>query len=773
MLPAACLSPSSSVLGTVALRIKGDSRSVVRPVLAEGLCAQSDYVRALVRGGFAESHRDNNRPIDIVLPDGLMAAADLDDLADLVSGDADDTLDIRTAIGLWRVFDFLALDDLHKRAHHLIEKGLDFWSCTNDRTAVIDPVDLFALYKLRLETVDNATQPPDPRATLFDPRALWHHVGCADMPLDGSPCKTRFDRLHSFIALGPTLVDVATTALDDLTTVDNDCRRPVECVVAMSHAITAALADYHRCTAPIGEHIERGRDRAVCNVFGSNLARRLVVAQGRHTGEPCFVPNIDSFREGLIDDFPRLAPVLFGSRWLGDGVTLAGGSVVNAMQSRPLRASLAQSDLDLWVTGWSRSSRKRTFKRIVRHIFASMPGCRGKIDEACAVTITVAPPVCDTDMQLDQRSPNTQRAESVQVILTDYDHPSEIASEFDLDHACALFDGRNVHASWGCVASMVSRTTRAVSGTETRPLRIAKAHQKGFDFVRAPPDTDDKCDDDNARGLSPIVQDDGNERYGLEADIFRRPTKRERMGDGYYDDADDLLRAFCFAPLVVGSARSRPPRSRPTHVGSTRIVWARRPVFLRLPPSRVLSVCCVVCANDQTRSKRDSSCDHKPTGLSLLIDDSVDGTAMDIVEAERALFTMIASKHHIFTDRTLGNDMARAARTSAAAVAQNVAANWVSLIFRASDARRTVLDPNPRTEARIHIQCGPDETQVRDAITGRLLDLSTIAAGSYVSGRVVADRVVVNYGFRPRLLGLTLCVYPPTMPCILSSMGRP
>ncbi|AGO85767.1 hypothetical protein psal_cds_1366 [Pandoravirus salinus] len=763
MLPACPTIPTSPPVAAqhVVLRVEGDPRFAICPASVDVLCRRSDYVRALARGGFAESQQTRNR-VDAVLPAGLVNGAALARLAEILARDCDIAAD--SAVALWSAIDFLGIDGALDRARQVIYRALDIWSCASDRlsAADIDPATLLRLYALcaRAPGGDGAPQPPDPRATLFSPAAIWC-VGCPMGSSHGVPCSMCLARIRPFLALGQPLIQCATDALDG--SADEEGTIFVaEDADALSYAATRMLSDWHRCAAAVIKNLRSRLPLGLCDVFALTLPRHLVVARGPHTGVSCFVPLVESFRAALRTDFPRLASVLLDGGWPDHCVALAGGSVVNAMQTEPLRTRLPQSDLDVWVTGRSRGSRKRSFKNLVRLVFDRVPGCRAKIDGACTVTI-FPPDAHSATTRPDDPSPTADQPESIQIVLTDYEHPTEIISDFDLDHSCAVFDGHSVRASWACLASIVSRTTHPVAGTETRPSRIDKARRKGFDFADAPCGDGDggNCDGDD----KPSEDVDGH--YGRELVIARRSSKWQRVRDRYYDDPHDLLRAFEFMPLVTGSACSVAERPRLSEVGSTRIVWARNATLLHIRPSQVLSACCVPCSIEHQKAEERAKCNHTPWGLAVALDDSEIGVVDDIVEAERVLFAMVSAKSSIFLDASMGDAMAHAARQSAAAVAHTLAAAWSPLIRRTA-SRATVFGPSIRGQARVHIQCDT-QTEARDAVTGRRLDPHLIPVGSYVSAHVVADRVVVNCGFHPRLLALALRVYPPTFRNVMSA----
>lgn len=209
----------------------------------------------------------------------------------------------------------------------------------------------------------------------------------------------------------------------------------------------------------------------------------------RLTCVPSFAPHGDDFNDALCSVCPHFAPLLFadkddGGLLDGANVVTAGGAVVYALQSESLRRWLPGSDLDVWIVGESAETRRATFERTVRGIFAAVPDCEARI-VGSTVTFTLSAPLCQ------------ESEEVLQVIYTDYANPVQLVCDYDMTHVCAYFDGRDVWATWDCVASVVSRRTECMPGMTPRPDRVPKAIAKGFecdDVLPTPTPTNRRTD---------------------------------------------------------------------------------------------------------------------------------------------------------------------------------------------------------------------------------------------------------------------------------------
>jgi len=192
---------------------------------------------------------------------------------------------------------------------------------------------------------------------------------------------------------------------------------------------------------------------------------------------PAFVRDMNEFRDALADVCPRFAHLLCGSRdgstpSLLDGrgdLVMAGGAVVYAMQSSTLRRWLPGSDIDLWILGDTQEVRIAIFQRVVRAISGALPECVPVVHGA---TVTFTLPVQDAAQDAHQ--------EVLQLIFTDHSNPVQLVCDFDMTHVCAYYDGRDLWATWDCVASVATRHTEAMPGMTPRSDRAPKALAKGF-----------------------------------------------------------------------------------------------------------------------------------------------------------------------------------------------------------------------------------------------------------------------------------------------------
>jgi hypothetical protein len=339
-----------------------------------------------------------------------------------------------------------------------------------------------------------------------------------------------------------------------------------ERATALAGALLDALYDWRESmfldSADHGRTIHFDRTGTVNPFVAQDHPDAVAWRRGAVRRPMCLVPDRDAFVRNLCLDFPRAGPLL-----LADGgpisrhrdqtderggdrdtasdarVVLAGGSVVNALQTEGLRCRLDSSDLDLWVIGSDPEARRAVVDRTVRWFFEGVPHgrCSAHVRDSI-ITLEIVPPDCERNEErctpnegaTDSTGANPNaRVECVQIIMTDSKTPDAVVAGFDMVHACAWFDGERAGATWDCLRAIATRTTRPLPGV--RPL--LSRHDKACTEEFVP--TWDRAD-------SPQCDfswdyDDGGHRTPDDV----RPRFR---------NADDTLRAFPYVPLV-----RRPP----------------------------------------------------------------------------------------------------------------------------------------------------------------------------------------------------------------------
>nr|UMO80045.1 hypothetical protein [Pandoravirus aubagnensis] len=325
--------------------------------------------------------------------------------------------------------------------------------------------------------------------------------------------------------------------------------------VAIARALTDALQDWRRSMF-LDNATRTIVDQSTTTDPFVNVDPVCVGCSGNATARPlCVVPDIHTFRRQLCTDFPCMGPLLLreGGPFspMDDrsqhgivqqaSIILAGGSVVNALQSQGLCHHLDSSDLDLWVVGPDPEARRATFDRVVSWIFSQLPDdrCKARV-RFSIVTITIND--CDSgvdDDLADDMCPDSDEATSspkreyIQVIMTDAHTPDALVGGFDMAHACAWFDGMRVGATWDCLRAIATRTTRPLPGVRPVISRYDKAKRKGFiptwDRSESP-----ECDPS----------------WSYDDEHATSAHDPHRRADRGYTSAHDTLAVFSYAPLV-------------------------------------------------------------------------------------------------------------------------------------------------------------------------------------------------------------------------------
>ncbi|AGO82016.1 hypothetical protein pdul_cds_111 [Pandoravirus dulcis] len=287
------------------------------------------------------------------------------------------------------------------------------------------------------------------------------------------------------------------------------CARSDPAIV--SAATMTALKYWHAAILPASEFVTAAHSLSLCDLLDPATAARLLVnidpvgyedhvdracdagagdcdaprASKRRRNDPDHRPvrpetmsvvvnARGDFESALREAFPQTADavlaVVFGRRSADDrdvpvtpDAVLAGGCVVDAVQRRPLRVRLPDSDMDVWVVGADDTARRASFRRIVGDLAEALPRHRLTV---CGSVVTLALPGVP--------------AESVQVIFTDARCGGDVTAQFDLSHAAAYYDGRTVWAMWDCAWSLVTRRTDAIGSRRVRRARLGRAARKGF-----------------------------------------------------------------------------------------------------------------------------------------------------------------------------------------------------------------------------------------------------------------------------------------------------
>nr|UMO78451.1 hypothetical protein [Pandoravirus belohorizontensis] len=266
----------------------------------------------------------------------------------------------------------------------------------------------------------------------------------------------------------------------------------------LSVATTAALRDWHRPLAPVASHLALPYCLALYDpVEAASVGRFAIGApaddrrldspsgdvdeadsalahddgthkMGESTERP-HAPVVDSceaFVEALVDAHPRTARAVLSVLGHGD-VVVAGGAAVEALLAAPLRAKMADADIDLWVVGPDEAAREDSLGRVLDGLSKALPDHRMWVRGS---VVTFAPRDCNRDGGPDR----------VQVVHSGMEHAGDVIHDFDMAHTGVYFDGAHIRMTWPCLWAVVTRRTDALPGIPCKADRMAKARSKGF-----------------------------------------------------------------------------------------------------------------------------------------------------------------------------------------------------------------------------------------------------------------------------------------------------
>lgn len=379
--------------------------------------------------------------------------------------------------------------------------------------------------------------------------------GRADEGGDRCAAPMRVD-LAAYVACGASLIDAAQRVLkSDIGA--SPCAVVLLDVVRdtlglLAAATADAMSDWFAPLAPMRALLNAPLVLSACRVL-SPMGALFETTRADPAGAlvPCFAPSHEAFVAALAADSPRLVDAILSTGVLGPGAVLAGGAVVNAMQSPTLRRRLDDSDVDMWIVGDDEHRRRRTFARVIGALFDALPGARVTV-RGSVVTFAIGDGGDNAGRDRDGTStsgsdgfdpdggPRPRAIETLQVIYTDVQTAHDVIDDFDMTHACAYYDGTDVCASWACVWTVVSRMTVALPGIAPNPRRIARAAAKGFAFAPSSPGAEAAAHPDTETP-DRTNNDTGNEQDSGDTSV---PLDHEATGtvkptdDGHADGND-------------------------------------------------------------------------------------------------------------------------------------------------------------------------------------------------------------------------------------------
>ncbi|KAE8250836.1 hypothetical protein A4X13_0g4337 [Tilletia indica] len=163
--------------------------------------------------------------------------------------------------------------------------------------------------------------------------------------------------------------------------------------------------------------------------------------------------------------------------WSNVGV--AGGSVLACLTTSEFGEAVRNSDIDLFIWGLGVQDMQRKLESIKTTIIANVPHfAYTYVVERSAGAITFIPRV-------------QENGRKIQVVLRAYTTPAAVLSSFDLDPACAFFDGEQVWLSLRAVRAFYTGYTTTVGAISSSfAARIVKYATRGYG-VRVRPEEGD------------------------------------------------------------------------------------------------------------------------------------------------------------------------------------------------------------------------------------------------------------------------------------------
>lgn len=807
-----------------------------------GLCARSAYFAAMLTGGFAEADAGaHGGSITVRLPAGRIDAAALERLAGILDGTMRPAA--ADALGLSGYFAFFeAAPCLHECKEALATALGWSSSSTSSSCAAPDPYAILALYALTVAEDDVSASWADLHAGLFSVESVWRapprEAGDGRTDEGGDRCATHVGvDLAAYVGCGAAILEAAHRVMkSDIYA--SPCAVVLLDVVRgtpglLAAATADAMSDWFAPLAPMRALLNTPFAMSACRVL-SPMATLFETTRATEASAavPCFAPSREAFVAALAADSPRLIEAILSTGVLGPGAVLAGGAVVNAMQSPALRRRLDDSDVDMWIVGDDEHCRRRTFARVIGALFDALPDARVTV-RGSVVTFVIEDGGGgggdnDDDTGRDQdptaasggdrREPDggrrTRAVETLQVIYTDVQTAHDVIDDFDMTHACAYYDGTDVCASWACVWTVVSRMTVALPGIAPNPRRIARAAAKGFAFapsapgaqVAAHPDTetpgrtkdnDDKQDGDVAsvplghETTGSVEAKDGNRAdQGDDGDNGKSDAAMGRdinlPGNDYgslwgmmsnpepvaYDSAAALLAHFTHASMVSNSNDVFPKLEVTLQTEVTPLAAIAR---VRVPPMCASEpMVCARCRAPDTTPKAWCIDSRRCAGRGdRLADDGTRVVTVTVADDDHAV------RAHACGDRLRAMDAEIEAlhealsRESPTANQWGDSVPWVPMIATLGPVAIGNDDDNAKPGRwRTHLRY-TRHTTIRDALSGEILAPRHVGAGSYIAARLAVYGIAHNdVCTTPARHCRLLAVYPPHLWHVVRAVER-
>ncbi|AGO83059.1 hypothetical protein pdul_cds_845 [Pandoravirus dulcis] len=800
-----------------------------------GLCARSAYFAAMLTGGFAESDAGTHGgSVTVRLPAGRIDAAALERLAGILDGTARPTA--ADALGLSGYLAFFEAAPCLRECKEALAAALGWSSSSTSSRAAPDPYAILALYALTVAEDDVSASWADLHAGLFSVDSVWSAPpkeaeaddGHADEGGDRCDTHMRVD-LAAYVACGAALLEAAHRVVESdigASPCAGVLLDVVQCTPGLLAAATAdAMSDWFAPLAPMRALLNAPFALSACRVL-SPMGTLFETTRTDPAGAavPCFAPSHEAFVAALAADSPCLVDAILSTGVLGPGAVLAGGAVVNAMQSPTLRHRLDDSDVDMWIVGGDEHHRRRTFARVIGALFDALPGAR--VTVRGSVVTFVIDDGDDNNTDRDSTAPSgsdgheqdggRRAAETLQVIYTDVQTAHDVIDDFDMTHACAYYDGTDVCASWACVWTVVSRMTVALPGITPNPRRIARAAAKGFAFAPPasgtevaahPADTGTETSDrnnnnDNERDDSiasvpldhetagSVAAKDGNRADGDGDGNGKSDVAMGRdinlPGNDYgslwgmmsdpepvaYDGAAALLGHFTHASMVSNSSDVFPKLEVTLQTEVTPLAAIAR---VRVPPMCVTEpMVCMRCRAPDTAPNTWCLDSRRCAGRGdRLVDDNTRVVTVAVADDKHAARAHACGSRLRTMDAEIEALHETLSRDSPTADQWGDSVPWVPMVATVGPIAVGNDDNNAKPERwRMHLRY-TKHTTIRDALTGEILAPRRVGTGSYIAARLAVYGIAHNdVCTTPARHCRLFAVYPPHLWHVVRAVER-
>lgn len=810
----------------------------VTNVSVAGLCARSAYFAAMLTGGFAEADAGaHGGSITVRLPAGRIDAAALDRLAAILDGTARPTA--ADALGLSAYLAFFEAAPCLRECKEALAAALS-WSSSSASSsrAAPDPYAILAVYALTVAEDDVSASWADLHAGLFSVDSVWSAPrseatddGRADEGGDRCAAPMRVD-LAAYVACGASLIDAAQRVLkSDIGA--SPCAVVLLDVVRdtlglLAAATADAMSDWFAPLAPMRALLNAPLVLSACRVL-SPMGALFETTRADPAGAlvPCFAPSHEAFVAALAADSPRLVDAILSTGVLGPGAVLAGGAVVNAMQSPTLRRRLDDSDVDMWIVGDDEHRRRRTFARVIGALFDALPGARVTV-RGSVVTFAIGDGGDNAGRDRDGTStsgsdgfdpdggPRPRAIETLQVIYTDVQTAHDVIDDFDMTHACAYYDGTDVCASWACVWTVVSRMTVALPGIAPNPRRIARAAAKGFAFAPSSPgaeaaahpdtETPDRTNNDTGNeqdsgdtsvpldheATGTVKPTDDGHADGNDGDNGKSDAAMGRdinlPGNDYgslwgmtsdpepvaYDSAAALLGRFTHASMVSNSNDVFPKLEVTLQTEVTPLAAIAR---VRVPPMRASEpMVCTRCRAPDAAPKAWCIDSRRCAGRGdRLADDGTRVVTVIVADDDHAARVHACASRLRTMDAEIEALHEALSRESPTANQWGDSVPWVPMIATLGPVAVVAADDNNNAKPerwRMHLRY-TRHTTIRCALTGEILAPRRVGAGSYIAARLAVYGIAHNdVCTTPARHCRLFVVYPPHLWHVVRAVER-